>query len=184
CGLKLYWTLLDGHSQEISNEQVSRTILREPDATARFADRVAAPLARRLDPHLTVAVEVVNEPEVLVRNDALGEDAPSQWRSYATSIKVITDAIRSQRDFLVTAGSTRSALPLLWRSAPGLDAIDVHLDSGSTLPSRAEIDADLQMPPDLAGSLPLLVGSAGPLTSTMNHLDYAAIFVSVTNPER
>ena len=45
CGLKLYWTLLDAHSWKRNRDHISKGILTVHDEAARFAERVAAPLA-------------------------------------------------------------------------------------------------------------------------------------------
>src|SRR5579871_5914899 len=89
CGLRLYWTLLDAHSWERTRDQVTSTILTEMDQTARFAEQVAAPLARFLDPRLTIAIEVVNEPEALITRSASLGDEDAQWQSYSKAINTI-----------------------------------------------------------------------------------------------
>ncbi len=160
CGLRLYWTLLDGHSWERSRDAVSRAILSGRDEARLFADRVAAPLARRLDPRLTLAVEVVNEPEALTAaGDAASDESRLEWEALGAAIKTITDAVRSERGAtIVTAGSRRAALPSLWRVAPGLDAIDIHLDPDSPLPPRSEVISTLAISPAQAASMPLIAG--------------------------
>jgi hypothetical protein len=176
-GLKLYWTLLDAHSSERTDDPVSRAILKEQDATSRFAELVAAPLAKRLDPRLTLAVEVVNQPEALITSNTSAAEEFAQWQSCGAAINTIGTAIRSeQTGALVTAGSTRRSLWKLWRSAPGLDAIDVHATGSLPLPSRSEIVRELALSPPWAESIPLIGGCLTSAPFPTRHSDYSAIF--------
>lgn len=129
--LRLYWTLLDGHSRQRSGDTLCSEILSMSDRTAQFAERVAGPLVRRFDPHLTVAVEVANEPAALVAEHQDSRDGSRvEWQSLGRAIETIADAIRAERAAtLVTAGSHLAALPLLWQAARGLTAIDVHIEA-------------------------------------------------------
>lgn len=175
CGLRLYWTLLDGHS--CTHDRVSHAVLTERDQTARFAELVAAPLARRFDARLTIAVEVVNEPEALITREAVGNRESAQWRGCGIAIKTIANAIRSARPgTLVTAGSARPTLPMLWGNVPGLDAIDVHVKARLPLPSRTEIVKELSIPAARAASLPMIAGYRGDMTLLTHHADYSAVF--------
>jgi hypothetical protein len=179
CGLRLYWTLLDGHSRQRSGDTLCSEILNLSDRTAQFAERVAGPLVRRFDPHLTVAVEVANEPAALVAEHPDGRDGSRvEWQSLGRAIETIADAIRAEHSAtLVTAGSQLAALPLLWRSARGLTAIDVHVEPDSELPSRAEVSAALPAP--LADSIPLISGCVGETAATTEvaRQDYRAVFI-------
>src|ERR1700735_4548281 len=141
CGLRLYWTLLDGHSAGRTNDIVTRAIMSEHEHAARFAELVAAPIATRLDRRLTMGIEVINEPEALMTNDSARDH--EQWRKCATAIKAIGDAIRSARSgAMVTAGTDRATLAMLWDSAPSLDAVDIHVKGDEPLPSRADLMGD------------------------------------------
>ena len=179
CGLLLYWTLLDGHSRQRSADTLCSEILSMSDRTAQFAERVAGPLARRFDPQLTVAVEVANEPAALVAEPQEGrEGARVEWQSLGRAIETIAEAIRAElAATLVTAGSQLAVLPLLWRAARGLTAIDVHIEPDSKLPSRAEVAAALLSP--LADSIPLIAGCVGETAATTEvaREDYCAVFV-------
>ena len=169
-GLRIYWTLLDGHSARRINDVVTGAILTEPAHTARFAELVAAPLAARLHPDVTLGIEVVNEPEALMAND-------DGWRKGAKAIKAIADAIRSARaGTLVTSGMDRARLPLLWKNAPGLDAIDVHAKGRPGLPSRADLARELTLSSEQAKSLPLIGGYRGESANQPHREDYAAMF--------
>ncbi len=105
-GLRLYWTLLDGHSCRRTGDQVSKAILTMHDETGRFAERVAAPLVRRLDSGLTLAVEVVNEPEALSTDGSSSGSSTADWQALGVAIRTIADAVRAEHGrTLVTAGS-------------------------------------------------------------------------------
>ena len=178
-GLRLYWTLLDGHSCRRTGDQVSKAILTMHDETGRFAERVAAPLVRRLDSGLTLAVEVVNEPEALSTDGSSSGSSTADWQALGVAIRTIADAVRAEHGrTLVTAGSHQAALTALWGNAPGLTAIDVHQDAEMQLPSRAEVMA--LMPADTVrdDSMPLLSGScSATATQTDGALDdYSALF--------
>jgi len=167
-GLRIYWTLLDGHSVRRTNDVVTRAILIEPEHTARFAEMVAAPIASRLDPRVMVAIEAANEPEALMEND-------DGWPGCANAIRTIAGAIRSvSAGALVTSGMDRAMAPALWKNAPGLDAIDIHAKGEHPLPSRAEIMRELAL--EQAKSLPLIGGCHGDFVSQPHREDYDAIF--------
>ena len=160
CGLRLYWTLLDGHARSRNDDTISREILSGGEHTERFAGQVAAPLVRRLDPRLTLAIEIVNEPEALIPGNETASDGCSEkWQAVGGAIRTIGDAVRSEHQAtIVTAGSRRAALASLWRASPGLDAIDIHAEADSPLPSRAELTASLAIEAPQAASLPLISG--------------------------
>jgi len=177
AGLRLYWTLLDGHSYKRTHDLLSRAMLTEPNQTARFAELVAAPLTRRLDPRLTIAIEVVNEPEALMASEAIANRDLAVWHGYGVAIRTIADAIRSERPgTLVTSGADRQILSKLWANTSGLDAIDVHIKAGMPLPSRADIMNELAIPAREADSIPLIAGCRGNPAVTANRDDYRAIF--------
>lgn len=138
-GLGVYWTLLDGNSWKREGDTLTHTIVTNEDACARFAENVAAPLVAKLDPAVTFAVEIVNEPEALSPN-CVKEDAVP-WHVLGRSIRVIGDAVRAARPGVtVTSGTGHVYLPQLCRAEPGLDAYDVHVyHKTGGLPSRAEL---------------------------------------------
>jgi hypothetical protein len=175
-GLRLYWTLLDAHSCARTGERVTRAILTEPNQTARFADLVAAPLSGHLDRHLTLAVEVVNEPESLLPPDHGEPEQLAQWLRCSAAIKTIGDAIRSEQSgTLISSGSDLESLSKLWSSGPGLDLIDVHVKGDSPLRSRQELISQLAISEAQARSIPL-IGGCFKGSSSHNHADYDAIF--------
>jgi hypothetical protein len=174
CGLRLYWTLLDGHSMERCGDSLTSAILSRQDETARFAERVAAGIVRRLDPKLTLAVEVVNEPEALIAKDAASSDRG--WDNMRSAIGTIADAIRSERAAsIVTAGASMSALAALWQGAPRLGAIDIHIEEDAAgLPSRSEILRTVANAAPRMSTLPLIAGSASVTQSSDGN--YGAVF--------
>ncbi|HLI80331.1 MAG TPA: hypothetical protein VKV03_10135 [Candidatus Binataceae bacterium] len=175
CGLRLYWTLLDGHSSRDTNDPVTRAIMSEPEHTARFAELVAAPIATRLDRRLTVGVEVINEPEALMTDD--GRRDEEQWRKCPVAIKAIGDAVRAARSgTMVTAGTDRAMLAMLWNNAPGLDAVDIHVKGDQQLPSRADVIRELGIALVQAESIPLIGGYRGDGAEQTHRADYNAIF--------
>ena len=179
CGLKLYWTLLDAHSWKRNRDQISKGILTMRDEAARFGERVAAPLVRRLDPRLTLAVEIVNEPEALIGDADMPSGPPVEWATVGAAIKTIADAVRSeQAGTIVTAGAHYSALGSLWQSAPGLNAIDVHQEAlESPLPSRAEVIRAVAIGEKRAASMPLIAGCCyDAIASTRTYDGYDASF--------
>jgi len=181
CGLKLYWTLLDAHSWKHSRDHISKGVLSVRDDAARFAERVAAPIVRRLDPRLTLAVEIVNEPEVLIGEaDTSPGLSPLEWEAVGAAIKTIADAIRSEHGgTIVTAGTHYSELARLWRSGPGLTAIDVHQDAADLpLPSRAELISAVPFGEDRVASMPLIAGCCYDAKASIQTYDgYDAIFL-------
>ena len=105
-GLRLYWTLLDAHSCRRTGDQVSKAILTVRDEAGRFAERVAAPLVRRLDSGLTLAVEVVNEPEALSTEASPPGSSTAAWEALGVAIRTIAEAVRAENGkTLVTAGA-------------------------------------------------------------------------------
>lgn len=122
-GLVAYWTLLDGNSWKREGDALTHQVLSDPEAAARFAERVAAPIAEALDPALTFGLELLNEPEVMTHECT---DAPFvAWETLAETLGVIGDAVRGRHR--VSAGTMHVFLPSLWGAGPRLDAIDVHL---------------------------------------------------------
>ncbi len=165
AGLRVYWTLLDGNAWGREGDAITHAILGGGEATARFADGVAAEIVKVLDPDVTFAVEVVNEPEALtadcVKPELKGEAI--SWDAMGKAIRRIGDAMRAVRsDTIVTAGTLHMYLPQFLKSEPGVGAIDLHayhLNGG--LPSRedlAKYTGDARL---LDRSIPLIAGEAG-----------------------
>jgi hypothetical protein len=124
-GMAVYWTLLDGNSWKREYDDLTHAILSDADTCARFAEKIAAPLVAKMDPDVTFAVEVVNEPEALSPN-CVKED-PLAWHVLGRSIRKIGDAIRSARKgTMVTSGTGHVYLDQIVRAEMGLDAYDVH----------------------------------------------------------
>jgi len=160
-GVRVYWTLLDGNSWKREGDALTHAVLADEDACARFAENVAAPIVAKLDPNVTFAVEVVNEPEALSPN-CVKED-PVPWRVLGRSIRVIGDAVRgAQRGVTVTAGTAHVYLPELGRAETGVGAYDVHVyHKTGGLPSRQELaeaagDARIR-----TREIPLILGEGG-----------------------
>lgn len=162
-GLHLYFCLLDGNAWPREGDPITRSILADPDQTARFAERVVAPLVRALDPELTLALEVVNEPETSTA-ECIDDPsvAPLAWEELGRAIATIGDAARAERDVPITSGTMHVFLPRLWRSGAKLDAIDVHIyheDGG--LPSREDLARYVGDDAILDPALPIVGGELG-----------------------
>ncbi len=153
-GIGVYWTFLDGNSWKREGDGLTHAILTDADACARFADNVAAPLVAKLDPDVTFAVEVVNEPEALSPNCVKGEDAVP-WHVLGRSIRTIGDAVRAaRRNVKVTSGTHHVYLPQLVRAETGVDAYDVHVyHKTGGIPSREELG--------VPSAMPLILGECG-----------------------
>ena len=168
AGLRIYWTLLDANAYPREGDPVTRAVLSDPAQTARFAERVVAPLVRRMDPAVTLAVEVVNEPEVATA-DCMRADGetdgpvPIAWETLGTALRTVGDCVRAERPgTLVTAGTMHVFLPRLWRSGAGLTAVDVHLyHPNGGMPSRDDLAEYVGDPAILDPALPLFAGECG-----------------------
>ena len=165
-GVRIYWTLLDANSAARDRDEITRAILVGGDAATRFAANVAAPIARRLDPKVTLGLEIVNEPEVVTDGCKDVQPVPMEtvpWATVGGAIATCRAAVLAERPgLLVTAGTGYAFLPELWRSGAGLDAIDIHIyhESGG-LPSRSDI-AGYVGDPDLASDrVPIIAGECG-----------------------
>ncbi|HEY1954151.1 MAG TPA: hypothetical protein VGH28_01025 [Polyangiaceae bacterium] len=160
-GLRVYWTLLDGNAWKREGDHMTHAILADADACARFAENVAAPIVAKLDPAVTFAVEVVNEPESLSPN-CVKEDAVP-WHVLGRSIRVIGDALRSARPgVMVTAGTAHVYLAQLHRAEAGIDAYDVHVyHKTGGLPSREELAAAAGDDRIATRAVPLILGEGG-----------------------
>jgi hypothetical protein len=162
-GVRVYWTLLDGNAWRREGDTLTHAVLSDPEACARFAEGVAAPLAAILDPEVTFAVEVVNEPEALSPSCVKPSREGVPWEVLARSIRRIGDAIRAARPGTpVTAGTLHDYLPALFQADPALDAVDLHAYHPTAgLPSRAELARYMNDGRLLDGTIPLIAGECG-----------------------
>jgi hypothetical protein len=147
-GMGIYWTLLDGNSWKRENDDLTHAILSDEDHCARFAEKVAAPLARKMDPDVTFAVEIVNEPEALSPN-CVKED-PVAWNVLGRSIRTIGDAVRGVRaKTMVTSGTGHVYLRELVRAETG------------GIPSREELAERSGDARIATRAIPLILGEGG-----------------------
>lgn len=166
-GVRLYFCLLDANAAARDGDPITRAILATRDGSARFAERVVAPLVRALDPRLLVGLEIVNEPEVLTEacRDSRQDQTPASvpWETLGAAISLARRAALAERPGLVvTSGTSHVFLPDLWRSGAELDAIDVHIyHSGGGLPSRDDLVKYAVEPALASESIPLLAGECG-----------------------
>jgi hypothetical protein len=162
-GIRVYWTLLDGNAWRREGDALTHAILSDAEACAAFAEAVAAPIVRRLDPALTFGVEVVNEPEALCPICVKPSSEGVPWETLGRSIRRIGDALRAaQPGTLVTAGTLHTFLGDLLRADPGVGAVDIHsyhLSGG--LPSRADLAESSGDRRVLDGAVPLIAGECG-----------------------
>ncbi len=162
-GVRLYPCLLDANAWPREGDSITRAILDDADAAARFAERVVAPIAARLDPSLVVALEIVNEPETATSECIEGDSVtPIPWAHLGRAIRIAGDAARAAQPLLVSAGTGHVFLPSLWRTEPGLDLVDLHVyHPNGGLPSRAQLAEYVGDPRLLDPALPLIAGEAG-----------------------
>jgi len=160
-GLKVYWTLLDGNSWRRNGDEVTGAIASERGEARRFAEVAAAPIAEALDPAVTFALEVLNEPESLSA-EVVGDEGNS-WTTLVASIREIRSLLHEVIPGVpITSGSQAIFLPGLLgdigeghESDAPVDAVDLHVyhpDGG--LPKRADLPVDI-------GGLPLWAGECG-----------------------
>jgi len=164
AGVRIYWSLLDANAASRDGDTITRSILADGDQAARFAERVVAPIVRTIDARVAVALEIVNEPEVVTDDckDVRAESVPSlAWQDVGRAIGLASRAARAERsDLLVTAGSGHAFLPKLWATDAGLTAIDVHVyHSDGGLPTRADLVRYVGSPS--ASALPIFAGECG-----------------------
>ncbi len=167
AGVRIYWSLLDANAAARDGDLLTRAILADPDEGARFAERVVAPIVRRLDPAVLVGLEIVNEPEVVTescRDVRPTTSAPSiAWETIGAMIaRARAAALGERAELVVTAGTGQAFLPELWRSGAGLTAVDVHVyHREGGLPSRQDL-ARYAGDDAIAGShVPLIAGECG-----------------------
>lgn len=162
-GLRVYWSLLDANSWKREGDALTHAVMSDVDSAARFAEHVAAPIARRIDASRAVGLEVLNEPEVMTAECLRpGEDCVA-WSAIGASLRVVGDAIRAATPGLrVTSGTMHVFLPRLWASGAALDAADIHVyheDGG--LPPPARLAAEVGDPRIAHGEVPLIAGECG-----------------------
>lgn len=166
AGVRVYWTLLDANSASRDGDVFTRAILADPDQAARFAETVTAPIARMLDTSVAVALEIVNEPEVVTENCQDVQPTPTPtipWATLGGMIDASRRAAQAERSTLVvTAGTGVAFLPNLWRSGANLGAIDIHVyhESGG-LPSRSDLARYVGDDKLLSEDVPLIAGECG-----------------------
>lgn len=166
-GLRLYFTLLDANAAARDGDALTRRILSDRDEAARFAERVVAPIAARVDPRVTLALELLNEPETVTEDcrDARSDTAfeSVSWEDLGQFLSLGRLAARAERPSIaVTAGTMHVFLPKLWRSGAGLDAVDVHVyHPRGGLPSREDLARYVGDEALLNPSIALIAGECG-----------------------
>jgi hypothetical protein len=166
-GLRIYWTLLDANAVARDGDSITRSILEQPDQAQRFAERIVAPIVRTLDPRVSLALEIVNEPEVMTDSCADTREDKSQtsipWNIIGSVISQARKAARAeQNDLWITSGTGHVFLPELWRHCSDLDAIDIHVyhpDGG--LPSRQDLSRYVGDSRIVDSEIPLIAGECG-----------------------
>ncbi|MFK7986464.1 MAG: hypothetical protein AB8I08_10560 [Sandaracinaceae bacterium] len=174
-GLYLYPSLLDAGSIEATQDPLTAQILKDPDATSRFAEHVVRPLAAALDPGRTVGLDVLRCPEKVAGDVG--------WPAIGRAVKTMGDAARDGARLLVTSGTTIDSLGDLLGASPAVDAVDLELDEDALPPTRASLadrlgDAWIRTAPLIVGSAP--VSGPAPMTAlltAMHDTDVAAAFV-------
>ena len=158
-GHRLYWSLLDANAHHRAGDPLTFGVAADPEKTRRFADVVAAPIAAELDPELTFAFEIFNEPESLTSE--VHGDAGLPWPRVVDSIRTLRAAVKAELPGVpITAGTQASFLPGLLADgvagdASPVDAIDLHVYHRSGgLPARGDLPVDV-------GGLPLWAGECG-----------------------
>ena len=163
-GVRIYWTLLDGNSWKREQDALTHRIISDADQTARFAEHVVVPIVKLLDPQISVALEVINEPETMTSECVHGDgEITVPWSDLGRAIRVIGDASRAERSRLaITAGTMHVFLPSLWKSEPRLDAIDIHMyHRTGGLPSRSDLANYVGDPRITTSEIPLIAGECG-----------------------
>ena len=164
AGVRIYWTLLDANGPMRDGDMLTHRILADDDQAARFAEKVAAPIAKAIDPAIAIGIDVINEPETVTADcgDLKRDHAPPfvAWETIGRVIDRTRSAIRAERDLLVTSGTTHHFVPKLWRSGATLDALDLHVyHPEGGLPPRTAL-VELVGDPTLA-TIPLFAGECG-----------------------
>lgn len=142
-GLRVYWSVLDGNAVVREGDPITRAILTDSEARKRFVSNVLLPIAETIDPEVTFALEVINEPETATPEcfDAADKRAPGakpvQWDDIGATLRACIEAVDAH---VVTAGTMHVFLDELWKVEPGLRAIDVHVyHPNGGLPSKRDL---------------------------------------------
>ena len=165
-GVRIYWGLLDANSVFRDNDETTRSILEDADQAKRFAELVAAPIAKAFDLDVAVALEALSEPET-VSPDCADAREPGggsiAWEAIGTFLAATREAVRAARpEVIVTSGTMPIFLPKLWSCGAGLDAVDVHVyHENGGLPSRADLAGYANDPRILEADFPLFAGECG-----------------------
>lgn len=167
-GIALQWTLLDGNAVAREADPVTRSILADADQAKRFAEHVVRPIAERLDPKITVSLEIINEPETATADcmadspEAQEGVVPVSWDEIATACRHAAAAAASEGCERIGSGTMHVFLPELWKRDHGLNVVDVHVyhDDGG-LPSRADLAKYTDDERLLDPSLPLIASECG-----------------------
>lgn len=125
AGVRVLWTLLDGGSVAHDDDALTRAVLQDEVAGARFAERVVAPIAAALDPRVTVAMELVHAPEA----------ASAGWPAVARFARM---GRKAAKGVMVSVATEASHVGALCAEGSGLDAITVLVGDGA-LPTRASL---------------------------------------------
>lgn len=167
-GMRLYWSLLDGNAVAREGDPLTRSILADRDQSARFAERVVAPIAALLDPATTVALEIVNEPETATAEciedseEALEGIEPVSWDDIGATLRDASAAAAAEGVAHTSAGTMHVFLPSLWKTEPGLGAIDVHVyHARGGLPTRQDLATYMGDDTLTDATLPLIGGECG-----------------------
>lgn len=192
-GVRVYWTVLDGNAVVREGDPITRAVLADAEARKRFVSNVLVPIADTLDPAVTFALEVINEPETATPEcfEAAEKRAPGAkpvaWDDVGATLRACHEAVDAH---VLTAGTTHVFLDRLWKTEPSLKAIDVHVyHANGGLPSKQDLasyvgdDALLELP--LIGGecgIPKDPGATEPLSlcnyvHNADSLGYAAAFL-------
>ena len=162
-GVRVYWTVLDGNAVVREGDPITRAVLTDDEARKRFVSNVLVPIAETIDPEVTFALEVINEPETATPEcfDAAEKRAPGavpvEWDAIGATLRACTAAVDRH---VLTAGTMHVFLEKLWKTEPGLRAIDVHVyHPNGGLPSKQDL-ADY-VGDDALLELPLIAGECG-----------------------
>lgn len=122
AGLRIVWTLLDGGGVSHDDDALTRAALSDEGASARFAERVVAPLAKAMDPRVTMALELVHAPEA----------AGVAWSAVARCARVARRAAEGLPLGVATEAAHAGALHA---QGATLDAVTLLVGDGA-LPER------------------------------------------------
>lgn len=162
-GVRVYWTLLDGNAVVREGDPITRSILTDAETRKRFVSNIVLPIADVLDPNVTFALEVINEPETATPEcfDAAEKRAPGAepvaWEDIGTTIRACSEAVDAH---VVTAGTMHVFLEKLWHVDPKLGAVDIHVyHPNGGLPSKDDLVE--YVGDEAVRALPLIAGECG-----------------------